>query len=730
MPADTVFSRDPYDAGRYGETVGPNAAKPARQAIEEIAVKTRVPANVLMALVEATKAQDDATKAQVATRIAEQLAPRLAAGEKIEDLVLGASPDEETGRRHLYRAHEIGAELYPDRVSADPFEGEGALALFKRRGQQAARDATEAFAAVPERVAIAQAETETDDARRAGVFSDFYKQHADQLRKELEQGDLTEEERAQHLKWIERFDKSSSTLAETAAREITPASERAMFKAGDKVREASAKTFGRPDPRDTSFWAKLIGGGANMATMAATSLVAGALTGGAGALVAGAAQGAAMTSSQLYREALAAGASEADAMRSAKWGDVIGVTEIVPIGRALKLLPPRLRQKVGGAFYKRFADIAQSAGEEAAQEFLSTVAQNMVASGIYDPERGWTDGAWENALIGGILGGGMGAVGTALAGKADPVPDEPTDDENPPAQPLALPPPALITPPPPKPAGVDPEWQQAADEYQANLADHEMAQRRAAATGESQVPPPPPGSMSSAMGDAPAPIWQGKPGDQITLEFGGTRLAGRIDADNGSAVTVIDDETGEVLEIPRGDFEAGAVSMRPRISDEEVEAQAGDKNSDLSQRVATAPRVEADNTEPKTAEEARRRMAVLEDDARQSGWTRQLRDIHEALGQIAQDLDTEAVENYDPAEQSAAWEPEAPEVIDEPAVTPPPEWSPEDQPAATPLPDGQAAGMAETITKKDGSPFSNEAAARRGVKSRGMDPDTFSFEAR
>ncbi len=199
-------------------------------------------------------------------------------------------------------------------------------------------------------------------------------------------------------------------------------------------------TFGAPNPEDRSFWAQFFEGAGNLAGMGRASLAAGVagsvastpVGGTVAAIGTGAGIGAAMNTSQLYREAREMGADEATAERAARWGALIGTSEIRPIARAFKYLPQGVRQKVGNGVMKRFADIAQSAGEEAAQEYLATVANNMVAQQLYDPDRGWTEGATEAALVGAALGATAGGIGAGYDAyrnrEPKPLPDPGADD--------------------------------------------------------------------------------------------------------------------------------------------------------------------------------------------------------------------------------------------------------------------------------------------------------------
>lgn len=299
-------------------------------------------------------------------------------------------------------------------LDASPFDGEGLGPLAQRRGQQFAVGATDAFASVPESLAIAQSTGQRRRVESYGEGADFWRQQVEDLRISMQNPDLTDEARAFLQGRMDDLMQGAASFDAEAAEPLIPANERPMFAQGDRLRDASGEFFGIPDPRDTGFWSGVAQGAGNMTGMAVSSLATTALTGPVGGLAVGGGLGSAMTSAQLYEEAIASGADQETAEHAASWGVLIGATEIIPINRALRLLPPRMRGEITNGFLRRFTDIAQGAGEEAAQEYLSQVAQNIVAQQLYDPDRGWTENAAEGALIGAILGGGMGAVGTAM----------------------------------------------------------------------------------------------------------------------------------------------------------------------------------------------------------------------------------------------------------------------------------------------------------------------------
>lgn len=306
----------------------------------------------------------------------------------------------------------------------DPFAGEGMGPLLQRRGQQAARGAVEVAASMPEAAAIAGSIADQSQVEGAENFSAERAATIAGMQERLKDPNLPPEARALIERNLADMLVGQERLGEMASAPVVPADQRPAFAYGDTIRKGAENIVGAPDPRDTSFWGKVAEGGGNMLGFVASGI----LTGGVGTAV----TGAALNSSQIYKEAREAGADEPTARRAASFGAALGATEIIPIQRALKFLPAKLRGEVANKFTKRLLQVGQSGGEEAMQELVQSIGNNMIAQGIYDPERGILDGAGEAALIGAILGGGVNVAGQTASAAIGEKPEAQTMPPRPP----------------------------------------------------------------------------------------------------------------------------------------------------------------------------------------------------------------------------------------------------------------------------------------------------------
>lgn len=307
-------------------------------------------------------------------------------------------------------------DLRPSSRDVDPFANESLLDTTKRRGQQAAAGATEAFAAVPEGAALLG--VQADQSRRAGAEAGIAerRQAITDLEARLKDPSLRQSDRTFLESTLADLREGIARLEEQAAEPIVPARDRSLYKAGETIRQGSQEIFGKPDERDQSFWAKLAYGAGNVAGMGATAVGSAIVAGPAGALVVGGSQGALMNSSAIYKEAIAAGVDEETALEASNLGLLVGMSEILPLSRALKILGGG---QASSTLMRKAIEIGKNAGEEGLQEFAAQVANNMIAQGYYDPERGTFQGGGEAFAIGAILGGATGMVGSAVAGGRD-----------------------------------------------------------------------------------------------------------------------------------------------------------------------------------------------------------------------------------------------------------------------------------------------------------------------
>lgn len=207
---------------------------------------------------------------------------------------------------------------------------------------------------------------------------------------------------------------AASAERKAGGTDVAPAQESDLYKFGQSIRDTASSVVGAPDKRDDSFMGQIAYGAGNIVGMGgsaiASSLAGGPWTG----LAVGGIQGAAMNQAQVYKEAVEAGVDEQTAVEAADWAALVGASEIIPVGRALKLLPAKVRKEVASTVMKRVIELGKNGAEEGIQEFLSQVGNNIVAQKYYDPERGWSEGATEAALVGAILGTGTGAVGQTI----------------------------------------------------------------------------------------------------------------------------------------------------------------------------------------------------------------------------------------------------------------------------------------------------------------------------
>lgn len=176
------------------------------------------------------------------------------------------------------------------------------------------------------------------------------------------------------------------------------------------------------DPRqDQALRSKLSQGGSSIVTALGTGPLA-PITGGLQAGEAG------------FQEAQQFNANPEDAALSfAGNAAIAGVTE--------KLLGvvPNLPKFIKGVPAKSFAEAAlqtasgilKGSAREGSQEALEQIASNLIAKETYDPNRDVMEGVAESALVGGILGGGLGGIvrGGTTEIQGEPQAPQPTRED-------------------------------------------------------------------------------------------------------------------------------------------------------------------------------------------------------------------------------------------------------------------------------------------------------------
>lgn len=311
---------------------------------------------------------------------------------------------------------------------SDKWQPAGVGDYVKQRGRQFAQGATESIAAVPEGLEV------MDRARRRAVktsseevLPNLMKERDDleailaEMRPKAKEGDWEAGARVKaaetRLFQVNGQIQMASRMADEAGASLTvPIEKSAGFQVGAALREKQKSVIGAPDPNDDSFGGKVATGTGSIIPTIATTVAGAAIGAPELGLLAGGIQGSASQASSFYKDAIQGGASEEDAEKAARWGSVVGLTEVLPVGRMFEILPAPVRTKFANALIQRVVKIGENAGEEALQEYVQQVAQNLDAAGVlpgssgYDPDRKWDENALENALVGAVVGGAVGGV--------------------------------------------------------------------------------------------------------------------------------------------------------------------------------------------------------------------------------------------------------------------------------------------------------------------------------
>jgi hypothetical protein len=187
----------------------------------------------------------------------------------------------------------------------------------------------------------------------------------------------------------------------------------ATYQYGKAIDDWAERTFPQ-DPRVAdSFWvSELPAGFGSMAAFLAGGVGAKALKGST--IAATVLMGSAAEGSSQYEAALRAGAPEDDAQLAAALGNLVGVSEAVPIFRIFR----RFNRASGGEFGRTMNRVVREgltgSAENAIQEMFQGGAGNLIAQKIYDNERKLVDGVWRSGEVGGLVGFTASAIASAL----------------------------------------------------------------------------------------------------------------------------------------------------------------------------------------------------------------------------------------------------------------------------------------------------------------------------
>jgi N12 class adenine-specific DNA methylase len=114
----------------------------------------------------------------------------------------------------------------------------------------------------------------------------------------------------------------------------------------------------------------------------------------------------------VYREAIESGADEQTARKAAMMAAPVGILEAFGVGGTAG----RIESSAVKGFIKK---IFYEMGEEGTQEATNQAFNNLIAKGIYDPQRGVLKDVAYNAFIGAVTGGLIGGASHAIATGVD-----------------------------------------------------------------------------------------------------------------------------------------------------------------------------------------------------------------------------------------------------------------------------------------------------------------------
>tara|TARA_R110000764_G_scaffold239995_1_gene341380 strand:- start:3763 stop:20673 length:16911 start_codon:yes stop_codon:yes gene_type:complete len=654
--ANNIFASDPYtqqldqeEAALTGRTIRrPGAATPPQakndglatlEAFEDIAIRTKAPVNVLMAMAEAKGATDPTQALAIAEAAAQTMGRRMGEGASVEDIVAEQMGD--SAASVLDRARKIDADIYGDlpkpntqsttvtgdiarQTSGSAISGVGSIiegagrvleeAVFPTMGGKFIKDETGKTVGY-------------DSNMSDGYLAKGATALADGVRG-----------------WGDALKDGVSAEAKEAMRASSPD--------GDLFKPSTWKMGDNPSAYGMAMLAGDVFG--SFLPVVAASVA----TGGGGGLLIGGAQGAGAGAEQarefvtkaaedvgedgvsaleresaFYREALARGLSKEEALEAtldaAETTSAMLTAPISAFGGALtgKILTGGATAIAKRGIVARTVGTAALSGvEEGLQEAAEGIATRYGTNSAIGTSQSLTDGTFGDFVLGALGGGPVGAVTGAL--------DRPAvaeDNSDLTAEPLALPAPDAPlgtgptgngpAPTGPKPAGtasvgdMDPD-QPLTPTQVSDLAIIRMAEIKAKGNGfttadGTQVPrqlltaadraeykfladnqknpaalakylelpfvapAAPEGSLSGALENA-APSMFPDIGTNAPVEL--VNGDGEIFEGTfvGETATTINVRIGkDVIEVPREDFETGAAEMRGLTRDEQKAAEDG-----------------------------------------------------------------------------------------------------------------------------------------------------------
>lgn len=524
--ADNIFDRS------YGATSG--TPKNAKSQIEEIAVQTGVPVNILIAFGEASGAQSDAELVARATEAAGFIGADLAAGKTVEQSIAGFTGDETVAAGFLSRAREIGANLYPDQMAApDPAQGQA------QDGGFGIVDAARGLGAGLMDAGAGAVRFAGEGIEAAAEAVNYYVNNAATIAGA--DGPIVPGDAPNPLQPVS--DAVSGYAEETVRGGMSLQGQQAKENTMPSGNLFDPSTWAAGDDPTLRGYAML---GADLLGSMAPIVIASIMSGGTAAMAAGGASAGGMAMSDAasqidamanevlpdgryrieaesaaYQRLVAGGMDHEEAVSKIRddverlAGSAAGFVGTVGGGATSAIVQGTIGRAAGGGALRR-ALVSGTGGalEEGTQEVLEGIsARGAVAVGA-ETDVDVLDGTLPEFALGAMGGGVVGAPAGALARDRAPAA---------PAEPAQAPAPATTTP---------------------------------------EAPAKPKGAMGQAAAAAPAPVLGGIAKGQtvVITPAGGDPMTVTFDGENPLAATFIS-EDGEALEIPRAELESGAVQI-------------------------------------------------------------------------------------------------------------------------------------------------------------------------